>query len=355
MRPWMAILILASVGCDGDPPIDADAGGDAGLDAGPPMIDAGPPPPPNVRFVTFNVGNPDDTELDYPLRLSVQSYEDHIAARIAEWTPDVIVLQEVLAPRMCEALMEGDPSRTCFDHAARPPAARRLLGDDYSIVCDMRLQVECIGVHTSFGTIDGVASGELALMGAETPDLPLPACNYAAGECSDAACDGEATVSAVSVTTTRGPLRVVHMHPNASGFDAAGTLYLGAPCRTEQTRQAFMLAGAGPALMLGDWNFNPDSIVYRMESEVWNENVGEGLRFTDHSERDPGGTRVPTLAGTISAAIDHVVTDFAIGSCEVIRDPRVDAAYDFSALPGGEAYAARIDHRPVVCDLHWPD
>lgn len=312
---------------------------------------------PNVRFMTFNVGNPDDAEPNYPLRLRNQPYEDFVAAAIAEWAPDVIALQEVLPPHTCEAFVETDAAATCFEHAMREPAVRRLLGDDYSIVCDMNQQVECVGVRTSFGTIAGVAPGAMELRGAQTSPPPGPACNYAAGECNNDLCDAESTISTVEVSTVEhGPLRVVHLHPNATGFTGDGLLYLGTTCRTAQTEQAFELAEAGtPALLLGDWNFDPDNgALYGAERDVFQLHVGDGLRFTDHGQRDLIGRRIVTVRDDPAGfAIDHVVSDFATGSCVVIRAPRFDETFDFSGLAPDGAYTGRIDHHPVLCDLRW--
>jgi hypothetical protein len=311
----------------------------------------------NVRFLTLNVGNPDSDEPNYPLRLRDQSYEDHVAARIAALRPDVVALQEVLPAHTCEAFEENDPTRTCFEHEAREPAIRRLLGPDYSIVCDMRLEVECVGVHIEFGTIVGLEAGGIDLRGATTPALPGPACNYAEGACSQDLCDAESTVSAVDVDTEWGRMRVVHMHPNASGFTGDGIFYLGNTCRRDQLEQGFSLAPEDvPTLMLGDWNFDPDHReLYDPEATVWDGHVGVGRRFSDHGQRDGFGRRIPTVFEDPGGlAIDHVLTDFASGRCRVMRDPRIDEGFDFLSLSTAGAYSGRIDHTAVRCDLYWP-
>lgn len=310
----------------------------------------------NVRFITFNVGNPDDADPSYPLRLRDSEYEDYVAAAIARWRPDVIALQEVLPPHTCEGFEETDERRTCFEHALREPAVRRLLGDGYSIVCDARRQVECIGVRTSFGTISGVEPGGLSITGAETPELPAAACEYSEGGCNQDLCDAESTVSAITVETARGDLRVVHMHPNASGFTGEGLFYLGNPCRRDQLAQGFALAPEGVAtLVLGDWNFDPDNrALYGPEGEIWDAHVGDERRYRDHSVKDRLGRRVPTLGDDPGGiALDHVVSDFAAGECDIVR-PRFDDELDFTDLADGEHdYSGRIDHYPVICDLEW--
>ena len=308
-----------------------------------------PSPPPNVRFVTFNVGNPDTSDPRYALRIRSTTYEEGLAAKIQSWVPDVIALQEVLPPETCAAFEETDPTRTCYHHTSREVAVKRLLGEDYTAVCDQRAHVDCIGVRTSFGTIDGAASGTVAVSFASTPPLPLPPCIYAAGACDNTKCDAESTVSAVSVTTAKGPLRVIHVHPNATGQTGDGSIYVGAPCRAAQLVQAFALAGEGATLILGDWNFNPDSPLYPDENDVWDPLVGEGKRFRDHDERDESGRRVPTHEAALLSAVDHVVTDFATGECDVLED-RVDADFEIEASDK----RGRTDHRPTLCDLYWP-
>ena len=213
----LAALLLTAVltsGCD-------DAGDDGGGAGG-----GGPTGPLSLKLVSYNIGNADDAEPHYPLRLSYQPYEDHVGAKLRALEPDVVLLQEVLPPETCELFEEADPGRTCFDAANRQPAAQRILAPEYTVVCDGRQHVECIGVKRSFGTIEGIEPGAFVLEGAETPPLPLPPCVYAAGECDNTRCDAEATVSAVTITTANGPLRLVHAHPNAAGSGASGP-YLG--------------------------------------------------------------------------------------------------------------------------------
>lgn len=107
--------------------------------------------------------------------------------------------------------------------------------------------------------------------------------------------------------------------------------------------------------MLGDWNFDPDNFaLYPPEIEVWERNVGDGRRFADHGQRDALGRRITTVGENPGGfAIDHVVSDFADGGCEVLRDPRFDEDFDFAELGDGADYSGRIDHRPVRCDLTW--
>jgi hypothetical protein len=313
-----------------------------------------------LRVLTYNVGNADGSDAHYALRLSDQAYEDFVGARIRAVGADLVFLQEVLPPHTCASFVETSPARTCFDAANRPAPVERLLGDGYSIVCDMRLQVECIGVRRGFGTIRGVPAGGFVLMGADTPPLPLPPCSYAGGECDDTRCDAEATVSAIDVDTASGPLRVVHLHPNAPGEGARG-FYLGEACRRQQLAQAFdgLVRDGIPNVLAGDTNLDLEIFASQEEAALWAAHVGDGKRFTDHSQTDSTGAFLPTRRVSIPVAIDKVLTDAFTGRCTVHGNnetssappavPPLDDGFDFAALDGG--LARRIDHLAVSCDL----
>jgi hypothetical protein len=357
---------------DADSDADADAGADGGADGGPSGLD--------FTVLTYNVGNPDSADEFYPLRLQSQAYEDHMAGVIQELAPDVVFLQEVLSAKTCEAFTEADSSKTCYEWATRPRPAQRLLGPDYSIVCDARDHVECVGVRTGFGLIDGVEEGGYVEDGAETPALPLPPCVWADDECTDDLCDEESTVSAITVTTAAGPLRVVHMHPMAQVSSAIS----GDPCRADQLRQVFegavlgaeppLVDGAPRAIVAGDWNLGLEVYWARTmfgssdAADVFDQYIDcpVGCSFTDRDPRDGGGARYSTTSAVwdflddlgLPVAIDHVVVSEGLdGSCAVRDDSgdpgreRLDA--QFAGL--GELGAdERIDHYAVTCDMHLP-
>lgn len=291
---------------------------------------------PALRVVTWNIGNGTASPRRYALRIRSQAYEDHVGARLRALDADVVALQEVLAPDRCEGEPEPDPAFACFGAAERPPAVRRLLGADYSIVCDARRQVECLGVHLRLGTIRGVPPGGLVLDGAETAPLPGPPCDYLADACRARKdnCDSESTVSTVVVDTARGPLRVVHVHPTA----------IGQTCRTRQVRQAFELVDGLPAIVLGDWNFDPEDVADVVDAAVYRAYVGPDRRFAEHHPRGADCRLTGTSAGR-RAALDRVVTDFAHGGCVVWRSPPLDDGFA-ADVPGG-----RADHYAVQCDL----
>lgn len=334
-RFWMLLLTLSCSGA-----LLACSGGDDDSAPSGDPIDAGALPPGEVDFtvLTWNIGNADTSDEEYALRIRSRAFEEHLAGRLRAQQPDVVALQEVLSPFRCMQLDETDPSRTCFGVTEGEPPIRRILGPEYSIACDQNQQSKCIGVHTSFGRIRGVDEGGLALMGAETPALPYAKCDY--GECTPevAECLDQTSVSTVLVDSERfGTVRVINVHPHP----------FGPPCRPEMVRQAFELVDEHRAILLGDWNFEPEGD--DEAAAVWAEHVGSGRRFASHHPIDADQRPITTFED--GRALDRVITDFARGVCEVRAEPRLDAGFDFEAAGIADEEARRPDHLAVVCHL----
>ncbi len=349
---------------------DTESSTESDTDTGSQWVDV------NFSVLTYNVGNPDAADPLYPLRLQSQDYEDYISGQIQTMSPDVVVLQEVLSGKTCEAFTETDPDKTCFEWDTRPRPARRLMGPDYSIVCDQREQVECIGIHVDFGTIEGLGAGDYDDQGAVTPELPLDPCIWADGECTDSLCDAESTVSAVSVITDGGPLKVVHMHPMAQ----VSATISGDLCRAYQLLQVFaggvigsedsLVGNHDRTVIAGDWNLGLEVYWARTmfsgddAATVWDNNVNcPTCYYYDIDPRDAGFTRYSTtsVAPTyldnlgLPIAIDHVVVSEGItGDCTLFdnggqpsTDP-IDAAYPGLGTLGLDE---RIDHYGILCNL----
>lgn len=329
---------------------------------------------PNLRVMTINVGNgrlhrTDPNLRPYALRIHHQVYEDFLAARIQALQPAIIGLQEVLPRHTCVRAgqsWENESERSCFDTLAREDAVRRLLGPDYSIVCDRDASVDCLGVHVGFATIEGLPAGGYAASWTSSAGPPpgFGTCNYAKGECQTKAaeCDDESSILWADLTTGGGEsIRVVHLHPSA----------IGDTCRETQLEQAFARArapwaggGETHTLMLGDWNMDPERLGQPIEELLYYAHVGPTRRLREHDERDRECARVKTAPLDL-ATVDHVVSDFAKGRCRVFHDTHVTLGCDAplgafdedfaSALLDGEDWDDRIDHHAVVCDLAWLD
>ena len=295
-----------------------------------------PPPPetPNqaadVTVLTYNIGN---GEIDgvYSLRLKDQAYEDHISERIRSTEADIIALQEVLSPTACTSTNEQNPAHTCYEPDNREAPAKRILGPNYSVVCDANRHIECVGVHVDFGAIVGVERGGFVLDGAKTAPLPHHGCDYITGGCKDSGtnCDEESSISTLVIDRPDGTaLRVVHVHPTA----------VGNICLQEQIQQAFdFTRDEIPTILLGDWNFNPSRAEDTAATALFSNYVGTQRRFRLHSVRDDE---------CWTGHIDFVVSDFLVGTCKEWNAPKLDSGFDWSHLIGG-----RADHIAISCPL----
>lgn len=258
------------------------------------------PEAPRFRVVTLNVGNGDKRGA-YGLRIRDQAYEDLVGDRLRALDADVVFLQEVLPPT----------------------------------VCDANRHVECVGVHRRFGRIPGVDG--FSLDGAQTAELPGKPCDYLKGECAGTAstCDAESSVSTVLVQTERGPVRLIHAHPTA----------IGEVCLREQVGQAAAFQDENPTIAAGDWNFDPTRLLDVAPTAYWSQWVGPARRLRAHHPRRPS-CRLESTSTSQDAALDRVATDFGQGRCTVLRDPPIDHGHerlDMTTEP--------IDHLAVVCDL----
>jgi endonuclease/exonuclease/phosphatase family metal-dependent hydrolase len=369
---------------------------------------------PNLRVLTINVGNGVTAAGPYSLRLSHRAYEDRIAAKIQTLAPAIVGVQEV-APReqclraaACPVHPDANGScqagagyvceqLSCTDAEHRSDQVQRLLGPDYTILCPGLAEpgissVDCLGVHASFGRVVDYHDESLLPAGAYRPtwgdDAPgqwsfwrpegFGSCDFLAGECGfkDNDCDVESSVMWADVAVApdyQQVIRVVHLHPAA----------IGERCREHQLARAFESAAARWAqpgartLMLGDWNFDPERLVLPVEETLYYAYVGPTRRLHEHDERDEHCARIktgPRLAGRRPAAVDRVVSDFAVGFCQTYDDrlsvmhgttlPRFDDGLRPSSLPdtddcrccyAGDIANSAIDHAAVICDLRWPD
>ncbi len=332
-------LLAAASGC-GDSAVPLDAGPDleagaldgASFDGGG-EASVGVPP---FVLLQANIGNLALGCKDYIYKLCDAATESAITSSVRAHAPDVVALQEVSTAVQCAALTETDPAKVCHPSrtAVDPDQARRVLGPDFTIVCNARNSFECVAVRTSFGSIVGCSDGAICLRGART--------SPAAPGCSDGF-----TVSSVVVTPRRGDaFTIVNGHP-PSGPTAASIA-----CREEQVRRIFEDVGGDSALVArerslitGDFNLDPyaddEASVVTFRRHVGE--LGSGKRFRYHSgiaEHDPPYKTGFTIA--TARVLDHVASDFLAGTCTTLGE-----APGTTRLDGGTG----TDHRALLCML----
>jgi endonuclease/exonuclease/phosphatase family metal-dependent hydrolase len=272
--------------------------------------------------LSANVGNLDLRCLPYYMKLCRKDVESRLAKNIQELRPDIVAIQETLPDWMCDSWHVAVPGSVCTTQA-KVPQIRRLLGPDYTIVCEARNGFECIAVHVNAGDILGCETGELC----ETDRMDRQ------GE----GCRWNVAIMAATVRVKGQIFDVVNAHPESRS----------AACRLASIRQIFENTGQPNSLvreeqvlLLGDFNLDPwreDDV----SSQYWRKMVGQaaGSEYAYHSgiaERQPP---YPTLRYlSYLRTYDHVVSSFLNGTTRVLGvSPGTDR------LDGGQG----MDHRAV--------
>lgn len=290
-----------------------------------------------MRLLTANIGNADFMNCgDYFFKLCLNDKEKMLRESIAGLDADVILLQEVFDAKWCRELPEEkDRRKACYRYEDRKirDQARRLLGPRYTIVCDSRSHFECIGVRKDYAEVKDCEPGAMCRRrGSITHDPP-------------AGCDTKPVVFGIDLDIEGHEVRIVNAHPAASGEE----------CRAEQVRRMFEGYGDTPPLappdtptiITGDMNLDP----FRDSPDSpdilhWLTHVGDDRPFyylSGIAEADPP---FATCAGR---TLDHVITNFAAGSCSTLGE-----ATGTVRLDGEKSRKAVIDandHRAIFCEL----
>jgi hypothetical protein len=297
---------------------------------------------PAVRAMVANVGNVSPHCAEQAFSLCLLPVERRVAAGLADASPDVVALIEVLPAELCDGITPRNPANSCRLATQDPPQVMRLLAhDDHDVVCADRYAWDCLAVRSAVGSIAGCGGGDC---GAIAPTLPAPA-----------GCDDGFQSFVVDVELHGRPLTVGVAHPNSSDVG----------CRAQELRDLFAaLPDDREVLLLGDFNLDPfrerDASV-----DVWDEHVGEGHRLrllSGPSEHDPpyftlfpfesaqvdptGSLPVNVELGDLAGArtIDHVVASAGLtGACTTLGE-----------APGSERLEGPrggLDHRAVRCEV----
>jgi endonuclease/exonuclease/phosphatase family metal-dependent hydrolase len=287
-----------------------------------------PSHPYTISVLSANVGNSDPRCLPYWLKLCRKDVEARLAKNIKALKPDLIAIQETLPDDLLESFPVALPGNLTYEPGA-PPQIRRLLGPNYTIVCEARNAFECIAVHVDAGEIVGCPKGDLC----ETERLDRQ------GE----GCRWNVAIMAATVRIKGQTFDVVNAHPESRG----------AACRLFSIRQIFEDTGRPDslvqeenAILMGDFNLDPwreDDVSTR----YWNEQVGESgasgyLYHSGIAEHQP-----PYLTHRISffrRTYDHIVSNFLSGTTQVLGE-----SPETTRLDGGRG----MDHRAVYGQLSF--
>jgi len=275
--------------------------------------------------LTANVGNADPRCAFQRLKLCRQDVERRLTASLAELRPELVALQETLPDHLCEGVPPVDPGHVCAGEYSEP-MVRRLLGPDYSIICEVRNLIECIGVRTDVGEIVGCPLGGLC-----TSDRMVTISE---------GCRTHLTVFAAAVEVRGRTFDVVNAHPENRS----------ANCRLKSLQQVFEgdLIQEDRALIMGDLNLDPwlgDDV----STEYWNTQVGpvETYEFYYHSGSAEHQPPYPTVRYPFFVrTLDHVVSNFMAGTMITLGE-----AEGTTRLDGGRG----MDHRALYGWLGFPE
>ena len=283
----------------------------------------------DIAVLTANVGNLNPRCRKYLNNLCMRDVEERIRTRVRELDPDIVTFQELLAPDQCREVGQAGPNDACTDDSGQPQV-RRLLGNEYTIVCNSRNQFECMGVHKRLGVFEGCEEGGLCLTQRTNTANP--------------GCDNGFTVS-VATLITRSGLRFDVVNTHLQSTDKT--------CRKLQLEQLFQGIQDEPALLrekrvliMGDFNVDP----WRDKDEsarTWSAffDAGWGGRpFRYHSgiaEQTP-----PLKTGFFlwfGKTVDFVVSNFLEGKCATLGETQGTERLD---------KGSGMDHRAIFCFLH---
>ncbi|MBN2498907.1 MAG: hypothetical protein JXR96_30230 [Deltaproteobacteria bacterium] len=294
--------------------------------------------------LTFNTGTsenmghdegPDDGYSSAHAAISDQYYGDGLAwmpaveatgAFLAKLQPDLVAFQEIFYAGDC-ALIPAEARTDFFCQQwteGQPTVAQAVLGAGYQVMCMPGNADKCAAVKRSFGSFRGCGS-DFCLEGLQGSRIE---------GCGHGARVGRAEVDLAS----GGTLTLVAVH-GSSGFDTDDQL-----CRVAQFEQVFVDLGDGrPAacgernLVMGDLNTDPGRMAGSDPSATrFADFAGQGKAFAFLT--DVGPDAAPSYMDLLN--IDHVVSDFATGSCWIAglsegHPAVIDAKY--------------FDHKAVVC------
>lgn len=280
--------------------------------------------------LTSNVGNSNLLCRKYNWKLCQRSVEEKISRNIKILSPDIVALQEVVPDWLCESLEETNPRKVC-KYPNKSPQIRRLLGPDYTIVCESTHQYDCLGVKVGSGIIKGCETGEICL-NSRSVDVP-----------SD--CDPGFNIFGITLELKNGSIfDLISVHPQSFNDD----------CRVILLKNVFTpenpdesIIKEEKVLVLGDFNFDPWRDDNR-SSDLWEEILilgWGGVTFKYHSAIAEKIPPYPTFFFLLRKTLDFSVSNFADGNMVVLgRSPQTER------LDGGVG----TDHRAIFGKLKFP-
>lgn len=279
--------------------------------------------PDSITILTANLGNLSPKCRRFMNNLCDKNVEQRIAASIRQLRPDIVAFQEVMAPSQCA---DDETQLSVCGLEDNGPQVRRLVGQEYSLVCDVRNGYECVGIHVDVGEILDCPRGDMCVNARTVGPID--------------GCDNGFTASVATVqldTNDRFDLANIHLQ---SSSDLCRIQLLNS-LLDENDRSPVLIERN--AIITGDFNLDPwrDS---SQSASVWEDKRRSGWHGSSFqylsgiSERDPPYfTSFP-----FRKTVDFVVSNFAAGQSVVLGE-----SPGTSRLDGGSG----MDHRAIFTIL----
>lgn len=320
----------------------------------------------SITYLQANVGNVDLTCATQAYsKLCFQDVEDRIQSNIAIHNPDIITLQEVFPDWLCREGKAAGNNQVCQNYQIRNvrDQVRRLLGTNYTVVCDPAHGWDCIAIKQSIGNFLPDSKGRLCppsyLCGTTTFSNGDPTATnkdpkfaYFEATYSSSSYDGGFHMLYVDAIIHGRQIRIINGHPQSGGTGSGSK----ESARQIQIHDAFTNWTFQRTFLSCDCNLDP----YREFSDIsvveWKQHVdaydSSGNRistnpFYYHSGVAETGYLWPPqltavyLAPLPSHTYDHVVSNFAYGNCQTLDG--------INRLDGGSG----MDHKALLCTLYF--
>lgn len=330
-----------------------------------------------IKVLQANIGNSNlNCGLASYWKLCLQNVEDAIRVRIAQVDADVVLLNELHPDWLCRGNAATWPNGVCQGYQTRAvrDQVRRVLGSNYTIVCDPWHGWDCIGIKKTIGGLPATVANDGA--GRSCPAGYL--CGYAtdfsvgdpaatnkeplfreyAATYNSSSYDAGFHMMSVDATINGVSMRIINGHPQSGGSGTGSK----EQARSAQIAQAFSQWAAGqPRVLLGG-DINTDVYTWNNDVSVqsWRTSVDNYDSSGNRSDRaywyhsgvaENGGTWLPkyTFNYVVQRRFDHVVSNFLYGRCTTMNSTSsTSPAYRLTGSISG------MDHYANLCTLYHP-
>jgi len=329
-----------------------------------------------VKVLQANIGNSNlNCGLASYWKLCLQNVENAIRDRVAQINPDVVLLNELHPDWLCRNNAATWPNGVCESYKTRivRDQVRRVLGSNYTIVCDPWHGWDCIGIKRIVAGVATTVANDTAGRTCPSGYLCGYATDFSNGDSTatnkepyfqeyhatynSSSVDGGFHMLYVDATINGVPMRIINGHPQSGGSGTGAN----EQARSVQIGNAFSQWAAGQSSVLLGGDINTDVYTWNGDVSVqtWRtyvDNYDSNGNRTDKSYwfhsgvAENGGTWLPkyTFSYVVNRRYDNVISNFMYGRCTTMDSSlSTSPAYRLTGPITG------MDHSASVCSLYY--